>query len=77
MMKVAMKSPRVCLVTTGHPSTNPRLVKEADALSEASGAVAKNAKKGYSEARDFSETVAEAIGHAFSKKAGDWLEKIS
>lgn len=23
---------RVCLVTTGHPSTNPRLVKEADAL---------------------------------------------
>ena len=26
---------RVCLVTTGHPSTNPRLVKEADALVEA------------------------------------------
>ena len=26
---------RVCLVTTGHPSTNPRLVKEADALAEA------------------------------------------
>lgn len=26
---------RVCLVTTGHPSTNPRLVKEADALTEA------------------------------------------
>lgn len=26
---------RVCLVTTGHPSTNPRLVKEADALSAA------------------------------------------
>ena len=25
----------VCLVTTGHPSTNPRLVKEADALAEA------------------------------------------
>jgi glycosyltransferase involved in cell wall biosynthesis len=25
----------VCLVTTGHPSTNPRLVKEADALTEA------------------------------------------
>ena len=24
--------PIVCLVTTGHPSTNPRLVKEADAL---------------------------------------------
>lgn len=27
--------PRVCLVTTGQPSTNPRLVKEADALYEA------------------------------------------
>lgn len=27
--------PRICLVTTGHPATNPRLVKEADALSEA------------------------------------------
>ena len=26
---------QVCLVTTGHPSTNPRLVKEADALVEA------------------------------------------
>src|SRR5262245_7998845 len=26
---------RVCLVTTGQPSTNPRLVKEADALSAA------------------------------------------
>lgn len=26
---------RVCLITTGHPSTNPRLVKEAEALSEA------------------------------------------
>lgn len=25
---------RVCLVTSGHPSTNPRLVKEADALVE-------------------------------------------
>lgn len=26
---------RICLVTTGHPSTNPRMVKEADALVEA------------------------------------------
>jgi glycosyltransferase involved in cell wall biosynthesis len=26
---------KVCLITTGQPSTNPRLVKEADALSEA------------------------------------------
>ncbi len=25
---------RVCLVTTGQPSTNPRLVKEADALTD-------------------------------------------
>ena len=30
---------RVCLVTTGHPATNPRLVKEADALSGAGYAV--------------------------------------
>ena len=29
------RKPRICLVTTGHPSTNPRLVKEADALVEA------------------------------------------
>jgi glycosyltransferase involved in cell wall biosynthesis len=27
--------PKICLITTGQPSTNPRLVKEADALSEA------------------------------------------
>ncbi|MDX1532082.1 MAG: hypothetical protein R3362_11200, partial [Rhodothermales bacterium] len=33
------RPPRVCLVTTGHPSTNPRLVKEADALSAAGYAV--------------------------------------
>src|SRR5580692_10063341 len=26
---------RVCLITPGHLSTNPRIVKEADALSEA------------------------------------------
>ena len=30
---------RVCLVTTGQPSTNPRLVKEADALAAAGFAV--------------------------------------
>ena len=30
---------RVCLVTTGHPATNPRLVKEADALTGAGYAV--------------------------------------
>lgn len=33
------KPKRICLVTTGHPSTNPRLVKEADALSSAGYAV--------------------------------------
>ena len=26
---------KICLITTGQPSTNPRLVKEADAFSEA------------------------------------------
>ena len=29
------KKSRICLVTPGQPSTNPRLVKEADALCEA------------------------------------------
>ena len=54
-----------------------QLAIAAEALGEASGAVSKNAKKGYGEAKDFSETVAEAIGHAFSKKAGDWIDKLT
>ena len=54
-----------------------QLAIAADALGEASHAVAKNAKHGFEEAKDFSETVAEAIGHAFSKKAGDWLDKLT
>src|SRR5690606_28169865 len=54
-----------------------QLAIAAEALGEASGAVAKNAKKGYSEAKDFSETIAEAIGEAFSKKASSWLDRIS
>jgi len=49
----------------------------ADALGEAAKAVSKNAKEGYGEAKDFSESIAEAIGDAFSKKASDWLDKIS
>jgi len=32
---IELNGRRVCLVTSGHPSTNPRLVKEADALSAA------------------------------------------
>ena len=54
-----------------------QLAIAADALSEAAHAVSKNAKQGYSEAKDFSETIAEAIGDAFSKKASTWLDKIS
>jgi ElaB/YqjD/DUF883 family membrane-anchored ribosome-binding protein len=54
-----------------------QLAVAAEALSEASHAVSKNAKHGFEEAKDFSESIAEAIGHAFSKKAGDWLDKIS
>lgn len=54
-----------------------QLAIAAEALGEASGAVAKNAKKGYAEAKDFSETIAEAIGEAFSKKASSWLERLS
>ena len=34
MKQSAGLRPRVCLITTGQPSTNPRLVKEADALVE-------------------------------------------
>ncbi len=34
-MRQHLEGMRVCLVTTGQPSTNPRLVKEADALAEA------------------------------------------
>lgn len=39
MHKPRVSGNRVCLVTTGHLSTNPRLVKEADALTEAGFAV--------------------------------------
>ncbi len=35
MASSSVTGARVCLVTTGQPSTNPRLVKEADALVEA------------------------------------------
>ncbi len=54
-----------------------QLAVAADALSEASHAVSKNAKHGFEEAKDFSESIAEAIGQAFSKKAGDWLDKLT
>ena len=53
-----------------------QLAVAADALAEASGAVSKNAKKGYAEAKDFSDTIAEAIGQAFSKKASSWIDKL-
>ncbi len=54
-----------------------QLALAADALGEAAHAVSKNAKQGYGEAKDFSESIAEAIGEAFAKKANDWLDKIS
>ncbi len=54
-----------------------QLAVAAEALAEASHAVSKNAKHGFEEAKDFSESIAEAIGQAFSKKAGDWLDKIT
>lgn len=34
-MEMKTRPPRICLVTPGHVSTNPRLVKEADALTAA------------------------------------------
>jgi hypothetical protein len=54
-----------------------QLAVAAEALGVAAAAVSKNAKHGYDEAKDFSEHIAEAIGDAFSKKASDWLDKIS
>ncbi|MEM1041712.1 MAG: hypothetical protein AAGI91_03700 [Bacteroidota bacterium] len=54
-----------------------QLAVAADALSEAAQAVSVNAKQGYGEAKDFTETIAEAIGDAFSKKASEWMDKVS
>lgn len=54
-----------------------QLAIAAEALGVAATAVSKNAKHGYDEAKDFSEHIAEAIGDAFSKKAGQWLDKLS
>jgi hypothetical protein len=54
-----------------------QLAVAAEALGVAAAAVSKNAKEGYDEAKDFSEHIAEVIGDAFSKKASDWLDKLS
>ncbi len=54
-----------------------QLAVAADALSEAAHSVSKNAQHGYAEAKDFTETIADAIGEAFSKKASDWMSKLS
>jgi ElaB/YqjD/DUF883 family membrane-anchored ribosome-binding protein len=54
-----------------------QLAVAAEALGVAAAAVSKNAKHGYDEAKDFSEHIAEAIGDAFSKKASQWLDRIS
>lgn len=52
-----------------------QLAIAADALGEASKAVAQGAKKGYGEAKDLSEFLAETIGEAISKKAAHWLNR--
>lgn len=54
-----------------------QLAVAADALGEAANVVSKNAKHGLDEAKDFSEHIADAIGEAFSKKANDWLKRVS
>lgn len=54
-----------------------QLAVAADALGEAAHVVSKNAKHGLDEAKDFSEHIADAIGEAFSKKANDWLKRVS
>lgn len=47
----------------------------AEALSEASRAVGHGAKKGYDEAKDFGEFLAETIGQTVAQKASKWLDK--
>jgi hypothetical protein len=54
-----------------------QLAIAAEALGVAAQSVSHNAKHGFDEAKDFSEHIAEAIGDAFSKKASQWLDKIS
>lgn len=54
-----------------------QLAVAADALGEAANVVSKNAKHGLDEAKDFSEHIADAIGEAFSKKANDWIKRVS
>jgi hypothetical protein len=54
-----------------------QLAVAAEALGEASVAVGKGAKRGYDEAKDFGEYLAETVGQAIAKKAGTWINKIS
>jgi len=52
-----------------------QLAIAAEALGEASKAVAQGAKKGYGEAKDFGEFLAETVGDAVATKASKWLDK--
>jgi hypothetical protein len=52
-----------------------QLAVAAEALGEASKAVAQGAKKGYDEAKDFGEFLAETVGQAVATKASKWLDK--
>jgi len=52
-----------------------QLAIAADALSEASVAVGKGAKKGFDEAKDFGEFLAETIGQTVAERASKWLDK--
>jgi hypothetical protein len=67
---------RVCLVTPGHPSTDPRLVKEADALVEegASVTVVHGRFIGWADATDasFAARPWSRIGVAFGPLATPW-----
>ncbi len=54
-----------------------QLAVAAAALGVAADSVGESAKHGYEEAKDFSEHLAETLGHAFSKKASEWLDKLS
>lgn len=48
----------------------------AEALAEASKAVGKGAKKGYVEAKDFGEYLADTVGEAIARKASQLLDRM-
>jgi hypothetical protein len=55
-------------------AVSQQLSVAADALSDAAKAVATGTRRGYSEAKDFGEFLAENIGSAIAARANKWLD---